>query len=152
MVIEHVDMLKSLARLSRTCQQCQRLAEPKMYRHHTLRSGYGGGLIRHSLDKRTARESHIHTLAYFMDDEYEQNFECLQALLERSTHLREFEFESPECSTNEFEEAEEWNDMTDHLFRPFQAAIVHQHPPKHPPMVLHGKPLQMLNKRKSLRS
>lgn len=147
LVIENVDEMKSLERLSRTCHQLQRLAEPKLYRYLTLRSGYEGDIVRHSLDMLPARESHIHTLAYLMNTEFEQSFECLHDLLTRCTKLKEFSYESPECngSVGSFEDEDDWMNMTDWLFQPFENATTLQHPP----VELNSMPLQMLRKRKS---
>lgn len=163
MVIEHVDNLGSLARLSQTCSQCQRLAEAKLYRSHTLRNSSAGRQLRQLLDKRFERDLHIRTLAYLMNGAYDQNFMCLQELLERSTQLREFSFQSPEASTNDFEEEDRWMAMTDHLFHPFQLAtgtdndsklMPHQRAnpgamKKSAPCRTLPAPLQMLNKCKS---
>lgn len=145
LVIEHVDQLKSLERLSRTCHQLQRLAEPKLYRHRTLRSGYDGEELLYALDMQTARESYIHRLAYLMNSEFDQSFEIMQDLLARSTHLKDFSFESPECNTSDFEDEDDWMEMTNHLFRPFQDATALQDPS----LQLNTKPLQMLSKRKT---
>lgn len=149
LVIEHIDQVRSLQRLSRTCRQLQRLAEPKLYRHHILRNGYEADLLLHSLERLPARGSYIHTLAYPMDADDQQSFELLEKLLMRSTHLKEFSFESPECSTNNFEDEDTWEEMTDLLFQPFQEATNGQLLPSETPLEVAMKPLGMLSKRKA---
>ncbi|KAF2160571.1 hypothetical protein M409DRAFT_70325 [Zasmidium cellare ATCC 36951] len=122
-IIEQVDNIRTLRRLARTCRRVQHLAEPALYRSILVRTGPETNDIRLALDSRPERAAGIHYLEIPCHARYRQDFEAIADLLDRARNLKELIFESPQCNTSEFEDAETWREMATQLFEPFQNAV-----------------------------
>ncbi|KAK4613749.1 hypothetical protein CLAFUW4_08715 [Fulvia fulva] len=139
-IIDQIDSIKAVRRLSRTCRRIQHLAEPLLYRRIQLRTGCDVDQIITAVSSRPERAAAIRFLDIPCDDTYPQNHAAVGALLKGASGLRELMFESPECNSTDFEDEEEWQAMTDELFEPFEWAVASISP------TVHTRPLQKLKK------
>lgn len=124
LVIEHVDDVKSLRSLTRTCHRLQDIAEGKLYRTLLLRSGTSTRGLKRSLRSRPERAKAIRKLECPLKSTESQKYELLEQIFTAATGAREIMFESPACNTADFEDFDEWEYMAHHLFRPFQEAAI----------------------------
>ncbi|EME42774.1 hypothetical protein DOTSEDRAFT_90064 [Dothistroma septosporum NZE10] len=137
-IIEQIDSVRHLRRLSRTCRRIQHLAEPVLYRSIRIRSGYKTDQIITAVSARAERAAAVRQLEIPCDDDYLQNYAAVEALLTEAKNLKNLMFESPECNSNSFEDEEDWQEMSNNFFEPFQRAVASIAP------LVHARPLQNL--------
>ncbi|CAK3903820.1 hypothetical protein DOTSEDRAFT_90064 [Lecanosticta acicola] len=122
-IIEQVDSVKALRKLSQTCRRVQELTEPFLYRVALVRSGRRAEAILRSLETRRARAAAIRRLDVPCDYHQHQNFEALSSLLRQARNLKTLMIESPQCNNGDFEDEPTWRVMAEHIFSPFHDAV-----------------------------
>ena len=145
LIIEQVADLETLRKLASTCRHIQGMAESKLYRSIEICRGSRAKRILKATSTRPERAIAIQSLAIPCDSERRQGFGAYGRLLMCAVNLKEFSFESPECSTGDFEDEDTWEEMADLLFTPFACATIGSLNAGFPTV-----PLQKLRKRESI--
>ena len=148
-IVEHIDKRATLQRLACTCRRMQQLTEPALYRSILISDYSEAREILRALNARNDRCAAVQILDFPLSDDisrhaYRSVFKPYEALINRTINVRELMIESPSCNSAEFEDPDQWERMTDHLFAPFRSVSVLAND-----TVLSVKPLQKLKKRKS---
>ena len=125
LIIEQVPDAETLSKLASTCRHIQGMAEAKLYRSIEIRRGSRAKRILKATNARRERATAIHYLSVPCDSERRQGFGAYGRLLMCAVNLKEFSFESPECSTGDFEDEDTWEEMADLMFTPFTCASLH---------------------------
>lgn len=141
LVIEQVSTRSELSKLARTSRHIQRLAEPVLYRELFIRTRKHLSRIFNALcnGEGDVRLATIRSLTVPCESAQNWRFDPLHRILRDANNLRNFEFESPNCNFDRFENALAWDRMTRNMFETFHQATM---TPTTSP-----KPLQHLRKR-----
>ena len=137
LIVDHVTDLTTLRHLACTCSTLQRLAEPKIWRYLSIRTGSraarlfevlgprcmfpgNGTVILQDLSRRTLAVTVLDIPCDPLRWRSFQDFAVVLKLIEACKNLTELMIESPACNTGQFEGEQEWSLMNMAIFNPFQ--------------------------------
>ena len=122
-ILEYIDDVATLRHLARTCRRMQDVGEALLYQRILTRSGDSTLAILNAFHSRPGRASAVQYLDIPCDSRVRHNFNAIAGVITSASYVREIMIESPGCSSSAFEKRRAWNQMADHLFRPFQWAV-----------------------------
>lgn len=122
LVLAQIDSPATLRSVACTSRRINALAEPLLYRSMVLRDRPGTERAVEAFGSRPDRAEALQILDVACRPRLGPEMSALEKVLVRAPNVRDLMFESPECSSGNFEPHDEWEELTDHLFIPLRMA------------------------------